>query len=196
MQSRQSRVSMMQHGAQSTKLRETILMQSLAKSGLMTKGSKLGSSFYTMMSGLASELEMTQEQEQILEKKVEKNKAIYDGNIKNMKPICIEVAVEFLREQAAKITRTLTKAHHVLLQNFLDFKQRNESFLEQREFILESWKTAEKALAQKSPVMEAEYALDMDTPLKLYDCLTPMMKHHRRLRIDLEKRVFIDDFRE
>ena len=41
----------------------------------------------------------------------------------------------------------------------------------------------EVALAQKTPVMEAEYAMDDRTPLNFYDCLVPKLREHRRFRI-------------
>ena len=44
-------------------------------------------------------------------------------------------------------------------------------------------KYMELAVAQKSPVMEAEHAIDDRTALSLYDCLVPKIKEHRRFRI-------------
>ena len=41
----------------------------------------------------------------------------------------------------------------------------------------------EVALAQKTPVMEAEYAIDDRTALDFYDCLIPKLKENRRFRI-------------
>ena len=49
--------------------------------------------------------------------------------------------------------------------------------------------------AQRTPVMEAEHALDEQTPLKLYDCLVPMLKEHRRFKINLSDKFSIADFK-
>lgn len=42
----------------------------------------------------------------------------------------------------------------------------------------------ENAVSQKSPVNEAEYAFDDNTPFSLYDCVIPKLKEHRALKFD------------
>ena len=41
----------------------------------------------------------------------------------------------------------------------------------------------EERLAIKSPTLDAEFAIDDQTPLSLYDCLIPKIKEQRRFRI-------------
>lgn len=41
----------------------------------------------------------------------------------------------------------------------------------------------ELALANKSPVNEAEYAFDGRTPLQLYDCMIPKLKEYQKYRV-------------
>ena len=53
--------------------------------------------------------------------------------------------------------------------------------MKQRDIIMQYWMMTETALAQKSPVMEAEYAYDERTALSLYDCLIPKLKENVRL---------------
>lgn len=54
----------------------------------------------------------------------------------------------------------------------------------------------EEVVALKTPVMEAEYALDERTALSLYDCLTPTLKEHRKFKIrSTNHQLSIDDFR-
>ena len=48
---------------------------------------------------------------------------------------------------------------------------------------IQDMSSVEVALAQKTPVMEAEYAMDDRTALSLYDCLVPKLREHRRFRI-------------
>ena len=68
--------------------------------------------------------------------------------------------------------------------------------MKERERILENWRVTEIALAQKTTVMEAEFALDEKTPLSLYDCLKPMIKHNRRMKIDVNAALSAEDYRE
>ena len=53
----------------------------------------------------------------------------------------------------------------------------------------------EKCYALKTPVMEAEFALDERSPLSLYDCLVPVLKEHRRFKINLQDKFNINDFK-
>ena len=54
----------------------------------------------------------------------------------------------------------------------------------------------EGALSMKTPVMEAEYAMDDRTALNLYDCLVPKLREHRRFRIQKDAAFSIADFKE
>ena len=53
----------------------------------------------------------------------------------------------------------------------------------------------EQCFALKTPIMEAEYALDERSPLSLYDCLVPTLKEHRRFKINLNDKFNIPDFK-
>lgn len=97
-----------------------------------------------------------------------------------MKPIVMKEAVQFIKEQAEAITKVLTRAHQRLNKEFIDYKLRNDELIEQRNFIHSKWLSAERALAMKAPVREAEYALDEDCALRLYDCLIPLIRENRR----------------
>ena len=44
---------------------------------------------------------------------------------------------------------------------------------------MKNWKESENVLAFTSPVQEAEYALDKQNPLKLYDCLLPHVRTNK-----------------
>ena len=50
--------------------------------------------------------------------------------------------------------------------------------------VVNKWKIAEQLYSIKTPVMEAEFAVDETTALSLYDCLVPRLKEHRRLAYD------------
>ena len=53
----------------------------------------------------------------------------------------------------------------------------------------------EQCVALKTPVMEAEFALDERSQLSLYDCLVPTLKEHRRFKINLQDNFNINDFK-
>ena len=112
-----------------------------------------------------------------------------------MKPIVMQEAVKFIKEQAQAITRVLTRAHYNLNRDFLHHLVRNDELVKERDFIYEKWLACEQALAMKTPVREAEYALDERTPLHLYDCLLPLIKENRKFSIELGAALSIDDFK-
>ena len=60
-------------------------------------------------------------------------------------------------------------------------KERFERKIKERDQLHENWKISEILLAQKSPIFEAEYALEESSPLSLYDCLIPTLKSQRKL---------------
>lgn len=95
----------------------------------------------------------------------------------------MQQAVDFLKVQAESITKLLTKTHHNILQGFIQFKARNDKLIRERETMYACWLYSERALALKTPVREAEFALDDQSALRMYDCLLPLLKEHRRLRV-------------
>ena len=113
---------------------------------------------------------------QIMEKKLQKEKQNFEMHLKNVKPIALRQAVDFVQREADSITTLLTKNHNQLHKKFLEMKERFVPKINERGQLLENWKITEILLAQKSPVFEAEYALDERTPLSLYDCLVPNLK--------------------
>ena len=53
----------------------------------------------------------------------------------------------------------------------------------------------EGALALKTPVTEAEYAIDERSQLSLYDCLVPTIKEHRRFKVQKDEKFSLADFK-
>ena len=92
------------------------------------------------------------------------------------------------------MTKLLTKTHHNVLTNFMQLKNKTEKMIVERDHILKRWIYCERALALKAPVREAEFALDDQSALSLYDCLIPMLKEHRRFRIVAESKFSIPDY--
>ena len=67
--------------------------------------------------------------------------------------------------------------------------------LKKFEGMQETIKMLEIALAQKTPVMEAENAIDDRNPLSAFDCLVPKLKEHRRFKITKDDAFSIADFK-
>ena len=59
----------------------------------------------------------------------------------------------------------------------------------------EKVKMLEMALAQKTPVMQAEYAIDETNPLSAFECLIPKLKEHRRFKLKKDDAFSIADFK-
>ena len=114
--------------------------------------------------------------------------------LKNIRPIIMQEAVDFLKAQSQVIAKVLTTAHHKLLTSVIEARSRNEQYIAEREHCRNNWSIIERAYAMKSPIMEAEYALDERTPLSLYNCMIPMLKEHRRLYIGEKFKFSMEDF--
>lgn len=107
----------------------------------------------------------------------------------------MQLAADFVKLQAEAITKELTKEHHNVLRSFLDFKRRTDYIIEERDELREKWSICERALALKAPVREADFALDDESALSLYDCLVPMLKQHRKFKVLRDAQVSIEDYR-
>lgn len=77
----------------------------------------------------------------------------------------------------------------------MNFKDRSDEKIKKADNLISQMALLELALASKTPVMDAEYAIDDRTPLSLYDCLVPKIKENRRFRIQKDDKFSIADFR-
>ena len=50
----------------------------------------------------------------------------FDQKVKDIKPFVLDQACVFLKDQTQAVTKLLTKQHHILVQQFIDFKARSE----------------------------------------------------------------------
>ena len=105
----------------------------------------------------------------------------------------MQEAVDFLKREVAGVAQLLSKTHHNVIGKFIEFKGRYERMMAERDTILKNWQIAEILLAQKSPVFEAEYAIEPRTPLRLYDCLVPTLKEHRRFTLKKFEKFSVED---
>ena len=71
----------------------------------------------------------------------------FKQQLKNVKNIVFDEAIEFIKEEAVYVTERMTQMHRSVVTQFLNFKRRNEEMLIEREKLLKNWQTAEMALA-------------------------------------------------
>ena len=57
------------------------------------------------------------------------------------------------------------------------------------------WQLNEQVVALKAPVREAEFYIDDESPMRLYDCMIPMIKECRRFTVTAQSKFSIDDFK-
>jgi len=115
--------------------------------------------------------------------------------VRDLKPELYETACEFLLAQTKVITKLFTNTHHQLVQQFMDYKERTNFVLREKDWRVSQLKLLETALAQKSPVLEAENAIEESSVLVLYDCLVPKIREHRRFKITKDSAFSIADFK-
>lgn len=88
-------------------------------------------------------------------------------------------SIDFIKKQAENITALLTKEHRRIIEKFQGWidvailKADRNAHLEQLAIISEMYS------AKTNPVLQANYGLDDDTPLALYDCLVPTLQSRR-----------------
>ena len=70
-----------------------------------------------------------------------------------------------------------------MIKQFLEFRDQSEEKLKQAAEKMKIMPYLEQALVLKTPVMEAEFAMDDRSPLNLYDCLIPKIREQRRFLI-------------
>ena len=129
-----------------------------------------------------------------IDKKMHKLAVQFDRKVRDLRPELYDEVCQFLVNQTQIVTKLFTNTHHSLIQQFIEFKERTRHILKEREFHLEQVAMLETALASKSPMLEAENAIDESTALKMYDCLVPHIKEHRRFKILPDSLFSISDF--
>ena len=114
-------------------------------------------------------------QERVEKLRLKMDKA-HEQEIRNVKAVCMKEHVDVVMRYSRDIAAYITDEHRMLLSRFTSFKMRTNDYLND----MESWHTrmaaAEAVVAQWSPVLEAQYALDdrSEHPaLRLYGCLVP-----------------------
>ena len=91
------------------------------------------------------------------------------------------------------ICKSFTEELHLVLSQFILYKRKTNSRLDESEWYKENVKVLEMTLTRKIPVFESEYGMSETTPLRLYDCLVPRIKEHRTHYYDIKKDLKMED---
>ena len=102
--------------------------------------------------------------------------------MKNKEVAQWQTMIEWLEKKLKPVSAMLTRNHHKIVRQFLAYKERTEQKLLDLDESKSKMIDAEIALAQRNPLYEAEYKLDEDNPLKLFDCFVPSLEEHRLMK--------------
>lgn len=111
----------------------------------------------------------------------------------NVKPLIYQEAIKWLKDKTDAICKSFTEELHLILSQFILYKRKTNSRLDESEWYKENVKVLEMTLARKIPVFESEYGMSETTPLRLYDCLVPRIKEHRTHYYDIKKDLKMED---
>lgn len=79
--------------------------------------------------------------------------------------------IQYIKKHTEDITKILTAEHHDLITKLRKWIEISEMYMEKCAEFQKRTLTAEMYSALTNPVLEAEYALDDNNPLSLYDCV-------------------------
>lgn len=89
----------------------------------------------------------------------------------------------------------MTRQHHNLVKQFIDFKDRTDQKLAQADKQMRDVTYLETYVALKSPANQAEHVIDEGTALSLYDSLVPKLREHRRFKLLKDAEFSLADFK-
>ena len=80
------------------------------------------------------------------------------------------------------ISKYLTKEHHKLIHNFLEYKDRTKARLDHIEEMEATYFDCINLQAMEMQTKEAMYSMDSDHNLRFYDCFLPELEAYRPFR--------------
>ena len=117
--------------------------------------------------------------------KIHKVEQAFLVHLATIKPSVFEEATEWLKKKTEVIARSFTDELHGVITQFIEYKRFTSSRMAEVAWYRENVKILELTLARKIPVFDAEYGLSETTPLRLYDCLVPRIREHKKNYIDI-----------
>ena len=75
---------------------------------------------------MSAKFEYTEkDMKEYMDKKIHQNKVNFDQLVKNMKPIVMKEALDFVKQQTQVVVKLLTKAHHGMIKDMLSYRASN-----------------------------------------------------------------------
>lgn len=102
-------------------------------------------------------------------------------------------ALEFVKDAGKQISKTVTREYKILLRQFIAFRDKTWSVIDDLKDYGSRMLLAETLASQAFPVYDFRYKADPDSPFRLYNCLTPALKKHVRVPEALLTRGYAKD---
>lgn len=94
----------------------------------------------------------------------------------------MQEALEFIKNQSKLISKYLTKEHHKLVHNFLEYKDWTSKRLDHIDEMEATYFDCINLQAMEMQTKEAMYSMDSDHNLRFYDCFIAELEAYRPLR--------------
>ena len=88
-------------------------------------------------------------------------------------------SIQFIKDKSAALEKYLTLEHRKIIDNFKFIKEHTREAMQRLQYLEIERIEYQKRQAIEQGAKEGLYALDMYTPLRLYDCLLPELDAYR-----------------
>ena len=102
-------------------------------------------------------------------------------------------SVKFIKKASINIMKAVTKEFHLLISQFIDFRTNTWQIIDDLKDYSDRMKKAELVAAMQFPIYDFRYRSDPDCPFRLYHCLTPVLKQHKKIPAGLVEQGYIND---
>ena len=119
------------------------------------------------------------EYEEKIKKLLDTKEKAHKVEIKDIMHLSKAEAINFMKKSTENVVESLTNEHRVLVKKALKWVRIADENIEKNALLEMRVREAEKYSAKTNPVLQANFALDDDHPLQLYDCLIPVIKKHK-----------------
>ena len=94
--------------------------------------------------------------------------------------MAIQHSIEFVKTNSKRVGQLFSREHRQIAREFLRFRNKTLEKMDKMDDYYRNMIESEIKLAQRNPIIEAEYRMNDDPhdPLRLYDCLVPTLTNH------------------
>ena len=110
-------------------------------------------------------------------------KNMYEYKLKNVKVKMMKEMQDELHKKSSIIMKEMTGVHRKLIEQFIDFKVRTEDRMKYMDDLEETNRSLIHLHALMSPTRELNYGIDVENPLRMYDCMIPVINTRQALQI-------------